>query len=100
MSKIQENLSEMAKDLYSVGGIDKTTLRRFDINALPPVPNYTAAQIAALRHKLGLSQSVFAAYLNVSDRAVKKWEQGEAKPTGVTLKLLSIVESKGLDAIA
>lgn len=100
MSKVQETLSEMAKDLYSVGGIDKTTLRRFDINSLPPVPNYTATQIAALRHKLGLSQSVFAAYLNVSDRAVKKWEQGEAKPTGATLKLLSIVESKGLDVIA
>lgn len=100
MSKVQETLSEMAKDLYTVGGIDKTTLRRFDINSLPPVPNYTAAQIAALRHKLGLSQSVFAAYLNVSDRAVKKWEQGEAKPTGATLKLLSIVESKGLDVVA
>ncbi len=55
MSKVQETLSEMAKDLYSVGGIDKTTLRRFDINSLPPVPNYTATQIAALRHKLGLS---------------------------------------------
>lgn len=100
MRKVQKTLSEMAKDLYSVGGIDKTTLRRFDINSLPPVPNYTATQIAALRHKLGLSQSVFAAYLNVSDRAVKKWEQGEAKPTGATLKLLSIVESKGLDVVA
>ncbi len=100
MSKVQKTLSEMAKDLYSVGGIDKTTLRRFNINSLPPVPNYTATQIAALRHKLGLSQSVFAAYLNVSDRAVKKWEQGEAKPTGATLKLLSIVESKGLNVIA
>jgi len=100
MSKIQETLSEMAKDLYSVDAIDKTTLRRFDINSLPPVPNYTASQIAALRHKLGLSQSVFAAYLNVSDRAVKKWEQGETKPTGATLKLLSIVESKGLDVVA
>ncbi len=100
MSKVQETLSEMAKDLYSVGGIDKTTLRRFNINSLPPVPNYTATQIAALRHKLGLSQRVFAAYLNASDRAVKKWEQGEAKPTGATLKLLSIVENKGLDVIA
>ena len=99
MSKIQETLSEMAKDLYSVGAIDKTTLRQFDVNSLPPVPNFTASQIAALRHKLGLSQGVFAAYLNVSDRAVKKWEQGKAKPTGATLKLLSIVESKGLDVI-
>ena len=99
MNRVQETLSEMAKDLYSVGAIDKTTLRQFDINALPPVPSYTAQQIATIRHKLGLSQAVFAAYLNVSDRAVKKWEQGEAKPNGATLKLLSIIDRKGLDVI-
>lgn len=42
----------------------------------------------------------FAAYLNVSDHAVKKWGQGETKPTGATLKLLSIVERKGLEIMA
>jgi putative transcriptional regulator len=42
---------------------------------------------------------VFAAYLNVSDRAVKKWEQGDAKPSGATLKLLSIIERKGLEVV-
>lgn len=100
MTNIQNTLSEMAKDLYQVGAIDKTTLRQFDRNSLPSVPNYTANQISNLRHKLGLSQSVFAAYLNVSDRAVKKWEQGDAKPTGATLKLLSIVERKGIEVVA
>ncbi|ASF48125.1 helix-turn-helix domain-containing protein [Methylovulum psychrotolerans] len=100
MTDIQNTLSAMAKDLYEVGAIDKTTLRQFDPHSLPPVPHYTAKQITAIRQTLGLSQSVFAAYLNVSDRAVKKWEQGEAKPTGATLKLLSIVERKGLDVIA
>ena len=99
MNRIQETLSEMAKDLHSVGAIDKTTLRQFDLQSLPPVPNYTANQIANLRHKLGLSQAVFAAYLNVSDRAVKKWEQGDAKPSGATLKLLSIIERKGLEVV-
>jgi putative transcriptional regulator len=54
----------------------------------------------SLREKLGLTQAVFAAYLNVSDRAVKKWEQGETKPKGATLKLLSLVDSKGLDVVA
>ncbi len=100
MTSIKNTLSDMAKDLYQVGAIDKITLRQFDIDSLPPVPNYTANQIANLRHQLGLSQSVFAAYLNVSDRAVKKWEQGETKPTGATLKLLSIVEKKGIEVVA
>jgi putative transcriptional regulator len=100
MSKIQETLSEMAKDLHEVGAIDKITLRQFDIKSLSPVPDYTAKQICLIRHKLGFSQAVFAAYLNVSDRAVKKWEQGESKPRGATLKLLSIVDKKGIEVIA
>ena len=100
MNRIQETLSEMAKDLHEVGAINKTTLRKFDIKSLSPVPDYTAKQISLIRHKLGLSQAVFAAYLNVSDRAVKKWEQGESKPQGATLKLLSIVDKKGIEVIA
>ena len=96
MTKIQDTLNEMAKDLHEIGAIDKVTLRKFDIKSLPSVPSYTAKQISLLRHKLGLSQAVFAAYLNVSDRAIKKWEQGETKPSGATLKLLSIVDNKGL----
>ena len=100
MNKVQETLSEMAKDLHAVGAIDKTTLRKFDIKSLPSVPNYTAKQISLIRHKLGFSQAVFAAYLNVSDRAVKKWERGESKPRGATLKLLSIVDRKGIEVIA
>ncbi len=100
MNRIQETISEMAKDLHEVGAINKTTLRKFDIKSLSPVPDYTAKQISLIRHKLGLSQAVFAAYLNVSDRAVKKWEQGESKPQGATLKLLSIVDKKGIEVIA
>ncbi len=100
MNKVQETLSEMAKDLHEVGAIDKTTLRKFDIKSLSPVPDYTANQISLIRHKLGFSQAVFAAHLNVSDRAVKKWEQGESKPRGATLKLLSIVDRKGIEIIA
>jgi putative transcriptional regulator len=105
VNKVQETISEMAKDLHEVGAIDKTTLRKFDIKSLSPVPDYTAKQISLIRHKLGFSQAVFAAYLNVSDRdvsdrAVKKWEQGESKPRGATLKLLSIVDRKGIEVIA
>lgn len=99
MNKTQETISEMAKDLYAVGAIDKITLRQFDIKSLPPVPNYTPKQISSIRHKLGFSQAVFAAHLNVSNRAIKKWERGESKPNGATLKLLSIVDRNGMEII-
>ena len=99
MSSVQETLQEMAKDLHKIGAVDKTTLRKFDKKSLPSVPSYTAKQISNIRKKLGLSQSVFAAYLNVSDRAVKKWEQGATRPSGATLKLLSIVDRNGLEVL-
>jgi len=46
---------------------------------------------------------VFASYLNVKAsvkaKLVSEWERGEKKPCGPSLKLLSLVKSKGLEAI-
>lgn len=39
------------------------------------------AQIAARRVELGLSQSEVARYLQVTVRAVQKWEAGDAYPS-------------------
>jgi len=36
----------------------------------------------------------------VTKDSVSKWERGEKKPAGPSLKLLSLVERKGLDGIA
>jgi len=41
---------------------------------------------------------VFAAYLNTAPSTVQKWKQGK-KPIGPSLKLLNIVDQKGLDAL-
>jgi len=43
---------------------------------------------------------VFAAYLNTSKSTVQKWEQGQKKPNGPSLKLLNLVAKKGLDVLA
>jgi putative transcriptional regulator len=36
----------------------------------------------------------------VTPSLVSKWERGEKRPQGASLKLLSLVETKGLDAVA
>ena len=49
-----------------------------------------------------VSQAVFAAYLNTSPSTVQKWERGEKKPNGPSLKLLkllNLVERKGLEVL-
>jgi putative transcriptional regulator len=93
-------IHELAGDMHDVGIIDKTTMRHFDETCLTPIHPFSARQIRALRQREDVSQTVFAHYLNVSKDSVSKWERGEKKPAGPSLKLLSLVETKGLKAIA
>lgn len=96
---ILNNVHETAKGLHRVGVMDGKTMREFDALCLPPVKNMTAAQIRRLRLKNKASQAVFAAYLNTSASTVQKWEQGQKKPNGPSLKLLNLVEQKGLEVL-
>jgi len=49
---------------------------------------------------LSVSQPVLARYLNTSASTVKKWEAGDKHPSGMALKLLSIVQKHGLEILA
>ncbi|HTD19725.1 MAG TPA: DNA-binding transcriptional regulator [Ktedonobacteraceae bacterium] len=93
-------IHETASDLYEAGMIDKQTMRHFDESCLTPVREFTPEEIQALREREQVSQKVFALYLNVSKDAVSQWERGEKRPAGPSLKLLSLIERKGLAAIA
>ena len=91
---------EGAKDLHEAGLMNDVTMREFDALCLPPVKSYTPEQIHRLRTRVKASQAVFAAYLNTSVSTVQKWEQGKKKPNGPSLKLLNMVDKKGLEALA
>ena len=57
-------------------------------------------EIKAIRLREHMSQPVFARYLNVSKNLVSDWERGVKKPGGPALRLLTVIEEKGLKAIA
>lgn len=59
-----------------------------------PPPKANPRKIAAIRRNLHMSQSVFAATLNVSMRTVQSWEQGVREPSDASLRLLQIVETQ------
>ena len=99
MSDILKSVHKTAKGLKKSGVIDKTTMRKFDALCLTSVHEFTPTQVRNLRLKYNLSQPVFAQYFNVSDKLVKKWEQGQCAPKGAALKMLSIAEKKGLEVI-
>lgn len=100
MSDILKFVHRTAKGLKKSGAIDKMTMRKFDALCLTTVHEFTPEQIRRLRLKYNLSQPVFAQYFNVSDKLVKKWEQGDSSPRGAALKMLAIAEKKGLETIA
>ena len=98
-SRIFEAVHETASDLHRLGFIDKRKMRKFDALCLDPVPAYDSEKIRALRDHLQLSQSVLAAVLNTSLSTVRKWEIGEKHPSGPSLKLLNLLDRKGLEAV-
>ncbi|MFZ0927644.1 MAG: DNA-binding transcriptional regulator [Syntrophobacteraceae bacterium] len=95
-----EALHETAQGLHRIGLIDAKTMRDFDASCLTSVEKLSAKEIAEVRKQAGVSQAVFAHYLNVTVGLVSQWERGEKQPRGPSLKLLSLVRKKGLDAIA
>ena len=98
-SRIFEAVHETAQDLHALGFIDKRSLRSYDALCIEPVPQYNAEQIRKLRDRYRLSQAVLASMLNTSLSTIQKWEIGDKHPAGPSLKLLSILDHKGLEAL-
>ena len=99
-SPILEAVHDTAKGLHRAGVMDQITLREFDRLCLPPVEPLQPMQIKQIREASRVSQAVFAALLNTSLSTVQKWEIGQKRPTGTALKLLHLVQKRGLEAVA
>jgi putative transcriptional regulator len=98
-SRILESVHKTARDLHAAGFIDKRRMREYDALCLTPVPDYTGERIRALRHRYKLSQAVLASVLNTSLSTVRQWEIGEKHPSGPSLKLLHLLDRKGIEAL-
>lgn len=93
-------IHETASDLHDAEVMDKRTMRRFDELCLTLVRPLAAEEIRALRERERVSQAVFARHLNVTTGLISQWERGEKKPVGPSLKLLTLVQERGLESIA
>ena len=82
----------------TAGLMDKRTLLEFDELCLTPrVCSMQPDQIRALHERERVRQAVFALHLHVSTGLIS---HGEKPPAGASLKLLTLVQEKGLEAIA
>jgi len=93
------SIHETAEGLHEAGIMDKRALREFDNRCLTPIKPLLPEEIRALRLREHATLAVFARHLNVSIGLVSQWERGEKHPQGASLKLLTLVARKGLQAI-
>lgn len=99
-SAILDAVHETARGLTAAGAMSRVTLREFDRLCLPVVTPLPPKKIRKIREAAGVSQAVFAAFLNTSLSTVQKWEIGQKRPTGAALKLLHLVEKNGIAIVA
>lgn len=99
MSRILRNVHKSAQRLHEAGFVDDVTMREFDALCLPPLRAFTPEEIKKIRNTNKVSQAVFAQFLNVKTITVAAWEQGTKKPSGTAVKILDLVERKGLDVL-
>jgi putative transcriptional regulator len=98
-SRILDEVQQTSEGLFSAGAITKRQLTELEKHYKLDLEELKPTQIKSLRQKAHLSQSVFAAVLNTSVSTVQKWEIGDKKPSGPSLKLLNLIQRKGLEAI-
>ena len=98
-SRILDEMHETARGLHGAGRISKRRMGEFDALCRLDAHEMPPQKIRSLREDSRLSQAVFAAVLNTSLSTVQKWEVGDKKPSGPSLKILNLIERKGLDAV-
>lgn len=98
-SRLLDELHETARGLHGAGLISKRRMAEFDALRHLEVQTMPPEQIKSLREQTRLSQAVFAAVLNTSLSTVQKWEMGDKKPSGPSLKLLNLLQRKGLESL-
>ena len=98
-SRILAEVHETARGLCEAGAISKRRMLEFDVLCLPPLRALSARQVRAIRSRARMSQAAFAAVLNTSVSTVQKWEIGDKRPSGPSLKLLDVIDRKGIEAL-
>lgn len=104
--KLAEMLEE-AQELNALGLMPDDEVRHIQTLAqmralnrnIAELKDMTGDEIRALRTRLGMSQSILANALGMSKESVSKWERNEVKPAGPALRILNLLDSKGLGVL-
>lgn len=101
MSRLIEEMHELAKGMYASGVIDECRMQEHEaLYRIAQTPKYTGAQVKEIRTRLNLSESRFAGIIKTTERTVRAWESGARNPAGVFCLVLDLLNRKGLEALS
>jgi putative transcriptional regulator len=97
-------LLETAQDMVDSGlmdqaGLDKITMRHARHALALSNLVISGEQIRKMRERANMSQTVFAHFLNVTSGYLSQLERGDKQPKGATLRLLDVINRKGIDPL-
>ena len=84
----QRDFARLAASVREAGAIRRGRLRAGRVTM------FRAADVRAIRQKLGKSQTAFALMIGVSVATLRNWEQGRRRPDGPAMALLRVASLK------
>lgn len=97
-SSILKAVHDTAKGLQKAGVIDQVALREFDRLCLPPVEPLVPEQIKRIRESSRVSEAVCPPAQHQPVHGAEVGDRPE-DPTGTDLKLLHLVQKRGLEVV-
>ncbi len=89
MSVFEQLTTALGESIAQARG--EMTLRTTTLPAA--APKLSKTRVIRIRKKTGMSQAVFARYLNVPTRTLQSWEQGAREPKAGEARLLQLCEA-------
>ncbi len=74
---------------YENGENNGTIVHKMSVSA---VPDFTAEEIRQIRLNSNMTQSMFAACIGVTKKAVEAWEGGRSHPDGAARRTLGLMQ--------
>lgn len=85
-----------AKGLHKAGAINDAEMLEFESLCFPKVKKLKPKEIKKIRLRLEIDVKTFAKILNTTHKSIENWEEGKNRPSGTALRLLNLVDEKGL----
>jgi DNA-binding transcriptional regulator YiaG len=94
-----KTIMEVVMEAAYEANMDEVTIGELAALALPEVQTFTPDEIKRLRESTKLRSDIWAKALNVDVTTAQKWENGVILPDGAALKLLNLVQARGIVAL-